>query len=312
MVDARSLLTDPPAHEFFPTFAPVPEPDGPVEIEGRGRYDPRNALNHLTGTEWIKWTRSWFVHNPPPRSKEEFLHPAKFPEDLIERFLLFFTKRGGWVLDPFGGTGSTLVACDRTGRNGVAVELTEKWAKIAASRTRQHVVLGDARLIPRMHLPSFDFCVSSPPYWDMLWHSRGGSNSVQKERIAAGLDPAFSEDARDLGNVRDYPGFLSQLLKIYAGVRMKLKEGAYCVVFMQNALKQRQQFFPLAWEFALGMREGGWQLCQEMIWCQRDKRLGIWGYPNTYVSNVHHHYCLVFRNPLSGWKPPPRATMLKK
>lgn len=66
---------------------------------------------------------------------------------------------------------------------------------------------------------------------------------------------------------------------------------------MQNTLKQKQQFHPVAWEFALRMKDFGWQICQEFIWCQRDKKLGIWGYPNTYISNVHHHYILIFRKP---------------
>lgn len=237
------------------------------------------------------------MHRPPPRSKTEVLHPAKFPEDLIEKYLRFFTKQGDWVLEPFCGTGSTLVACDAAKRNGVGVELVEKWARIAARRTRQYIVVGDARAVGTMPLPAFDFCISSPPYWDMLNHSRGGSDSIQKERIAKGLDPSFSDRDDDIGNIADYARFKAALLEVYAGVRARMKPGAYCVVFLQNIQKQKQRFFPLAWEFALEMRDAGWKLCQEMLWCQRDKRLGIWGYPTTYISNVHHHYALVFRNP---------------
>ena len=35
----------------------------------------------------------------------------------------------------------------------------------------------------------------------------------------------------------------------------------------------------------------------EKIWCQDNKKLGIWGYPSEFVSNVHHHYCLIFKKP---------------
>jgi hypothetical protein len=48
----------------------------------RGVYDSRNELNDLTGKEWVQFTRSWTIHNPPSRTSKEVLHPAKFPETL--------------------------------------------------------------------------------------------------------------------------------------------------------------------------------------------------------------------------------------
>ena len=285
---------------FIPQFSTPKEPEETYEIEGRGKYSSRNILNNLTGTEWIKFTRSWFEHHPPPRNKKqsEHLHPAKFPEDLIANFINFFTKEGMWVLDPFVGTGSTLVACDQTKRNGIGVELTKKWADIATNRTDQYVILGDCRDLKEYNLPELDFSISSPPYWDMLSHSRGGSNSTQKDRIKAGFDASFSDNDLDLANIVGYKEFMEELLQIYKNIFDLLRPGKYCAVIMQNTLKQKQQFHPAAWEFALRMKDFGWQICQEFIWCQRDKKLGIWGYPNTYISNVHHHYILIFRKPL--------------
>ncbi|QEE17628.1 DNA methyltransferase [Promethearchaeum syntrophicum] len=284
---------------FIPQFSIPKEPEESCDIEGRGKYSSRNTLNNLTGTEWIKFTRSWFEHHPPPRNKKqnEHLHPAKFPEDLIANFINFFTKEGMWVLDPFVGTGSTLVACDQTKRNGIGVELTKKWADIAANRTDQYVILGDCRDLKGYNLPLLDFSISSPPYWDMLSHSRGGSNSTQKDRIKAGFDASFSDNDLDLANIVGYKDFMEELLQIYKNIFDLLRPGKYCAVIMQNTLKQKQQFHPVAWEFALKMKGFGWQICQEFIWCQRDKKLGIWGYPNTYISNVHHHYILIFRKP---------------
>jgi DNA modification methylase len=284
---------------FKPKFSLIPEPLE-AEIRENGKYSPRNTMNNLTGTEWIKFTRSWFEHHPPPRNKDlgENLHPAKFPEDLIANFIQFFTKEGSWVLDPFAGTGSTLVACDMTRRNGIGIELVEKWANLATNRTNQYIILGDSRNILDYRLPSIDFCITSPPYWDMLGHSRGGSNSTQKDRIKAGFDPKFSEDPNDMGNIKSYSQFIDHLLDLFAKILQIMTPGKYCAVIMQNTLKENQQFYPIAWEFALKMREKGWIMCQEFVWCQRDKALGIWGYPNTYISNVHHHYILIFRKPL--------------
>lgn len=295
---------------FIPQFSIPKEPKETYDIEGRGKYSYRNTLNNLTGTEWIKFTRSWFEHHPPPRNKKqsEHLHPAKFPEDLIANFINFFTKEGMWVLDPFVGTGSTLVACDQTKRNGIGVELTKKWADIATNRTDQYVILGDCRDLKKYDLPQLDFSISSPPYWDMLSHSRGGSNSTQKDRIKAGFDASFSDNDLDLANIVGYKEFMDELLQIYKNIFDLLRPGKYCAVIMQNTLKQKQQFHPVAWDFALKMKDFGWQICQEFIWCQRDKNLGIWGYPNTYISNVHHHYILIFRKPIVKTKKKGKKT----
>jgi DNA modification methylase len=127
-----------------------------------GRRHPRNALNDLTGPEWIQFTKSWFVCDSPRyhRNRDVELHPARFPEEMVSQFLLFFTKRGQWVLDPFAGSGATLVACHETGRSGVGIELNERYADKARSRLaqpapdgcRQHVLCADARRVADVEL----------------------------------------------------------------------------------------------------------------------------------------------------------------
>ena len=86
-------------------------------------FSLKNKLNELTGKEWIKFTKSWFIHRPQKRKDNEILHPAKYPESLIKEFLCFFTKSNEWILDPFLGTGSTLVAAKECDRNAIGIEL---------------------------------------------------------------------------------------------------------------------------------------------------------------------------------------------
>src|SRR5687768_6562659 len=90
-----------------------------------------NKLNDLDSKAWLKFQKSWFIHNPPRRKKDVLVHPAKFPETLAQEFIEFFTKRGQRVLDPMAGTGSTLVAALRAGRNSYGIELNPKYAEIA-------------------------------------------------------------------------------------------------------------------------------------------------------------------------------------
>src|SRR5215475_5868181 len=90
-----------------------------------------NKLNDLDSKTWLKFQKSWFIHNPPPRKKGALVHPAKFPETLAQEFIEFFTKRGETVLDPMAGTGSALIAALRAGRNSYGIELNPKYAEIA-------------------------------------------------------------------------------------------------------------------------------------------------------------------------------------
>jgi len=196
-----------------------------IHMGSRGVYDTRNELNDLTGREWAIFTKSWFMHNPPPRSKKttfknqrEILHPAKFPETMISEFIYFFTKKGDIILDPFLGTGSTLVACDQAGRKGIGIEISEKWANIARKRTKQIVIQEDARnlaqILKEYDVDEIDFCITSPPYWDMLKKSRGHVKSAHKQREENGLDIIYSKNDKDLGNISDYNEFLEELKDI--------------------------------------------------------------------------------------------------
>jgi 16S rRNA G966 N2-methylase RsmD len=280
----------------------------------------RPRLNDLSGSEWIRFTRSWFVENPPPRRPAELAHPAKFPESMAESFVRFFTRPGMTVLDPFAGTGSTLVAALRAGRRAVGFELNPRYAAAARARVRRaaegrpglgaEVLALDARRLEderrRRGWPPFDLVFTSPPYWDMLSRSRGGVHSVHRRRRAAGLDTVYSEDPRDVGNLHDYEAFLAATTEILAGAARSLAVGRYLVVVAQNLRDPEGRIRRLAWDL-VGRLEGrdGLAFQGERIWCQDAKPLGIWGYPATFVPNYHHHYCLVFRRgPADGGAAP--------
>lgn len=273
--------------------------------EKLGKYDPSNTLNDLTGKEWIKFTKSWVVCDGKPSDIPHEIqdHPASFPPDLIEQFILFFTKKGETVLDPFVGIGSTLVACQRTERNGIGIEIVPKYAKYAMKRleqktllrkTAQRVIIGDAAEIDTFGLPPIDFVITSPPYWNILRTSRGGVKSVLKRRVEEGFDEMYSEYPQDLGNIDDYDVYLEKLGEIFTEIYALLRDDRYIVIIVQNVRLPSGELIPLAWD--LGKKLGQmYTLKQEKIWLQNQKFLGIWGYPHEYVSNVHHHYCLILK-----------------
>lgn len=256
-----------------------------------GNSSKENRLNDLSPSDWLKFTKTWFVHNPPPRKKSEILHPAKYPENLIEEFIRFFTKKGEVVLDPFLGTGSTLVACDHSGRKGIGIELQLKYADVARQRVpaSQRIIQGNAANVELFDLPEIDFLITSPPYGPML-NKKG---LVSKDRTKKGLDVHYSEDPHDLGNAASYEDFLGRLVNIMVAIKPKLKPGKYAVLILQNYM-DKGEYRTLAWDVAKELSKH-FQLRGERIWCQDNKTLYPYGYRYSFVPNVHHHYCLIFR-----------------
>lgn len=58
--------------------------------------------------------------------------------ELIERFLRNSSKPGDLVLDPFGGSGSTLIACEKHGRHCRMVELDERFVDVIVNRWQNY------------------------------------------------------------------------------------------------------------------------------------------------------------------------------
>ena len=268
----------------------------------------KNTLNDLDAKSWVKATKSWFVINPRSRSHKQMTHPAKFPEELVKHLVTYFTKRNCWVLDPFAGIGSTIVACKETGRNAVGIELNNQFVQIGqaaiqdTSGNGHHALLHgnsiDADVLISQHFtgdsPYFDYVITSPPYWNMLRKSRGGNESVHKIRKEQGLKQYYSESDSDLGNIEEYEDYILGVSTILQNLNPLLTDSAYLTIIVQNMRDVDGTLKPIAWDLARELSKV-YALRQEMIWCQDNKKLGCWGFPTTYVSNVHHHYCIVLQ-----------------
>lgn len=280
-----------------------------LDLGERGRYNSKNRLNELTGKEWIKFTKSWFVHRPPRRKDDELLHPAKFPETLVEEFILFFTKKNEWVLDPFMGTASTLLAAGKLERNAVGIELSEDYFSSSVKRINKQNFL--SKLIPirgsSANLPEilfrsidknivFDYVITSPPYWNQLERN----TLRQKARINRGLSTKYSEDVQDLGNIKDYHQFIQKQAEIFDKVYDITKNNGYLTIITNNVYFNGQ-LYPLAFDTAVSLTQRGkrsWILKDERLWLQDDKPLVALGVNNAWVANRHHQYCLIFRKEL--------------
>lgn len=76
----------------------------------------------------------WDIPNVKNNHPEKTNHPCSFPIELVERLVLSMSKPGEWVLDPFGGVGSTVVGAVLHGRRGAMAEIDALYIKEAADR----------------------------------------------------------------------------------------------------------------------------------------------------------------------------------
>ncbi len=85
----------------------------------------------------------WFLPYKTVQSRtEKFDHPAGFPVSLPERCIRLHGKADAVVLDPFMGTGTTLVAAEKLGCSGVGVDVDRAYAECAARRLAEELTHG--------------------------------------------------------------------------------------------------------------------------------------------------------------------------
>lgn len=83
----------------------------------------------LTTEEWQKWAINSIWEMQPAKAKAEG-HPAPFPKELPMRLIKLYSFWGDTVLDPFAGTGTTLLAAQELGRKSIGFELNPEYIKL--------------------------------------------------------------------------------------------------------------------------------------------------------------------------------------
>lgn len=97
--------------------------------------DEQRVKSKMTKEEYGSWFQQiWTLTGASTRE-----HPAPFPYELAYRLVRMFSFIGDTVCDPFGGSGTTMLAAAKTGRNGIAVELDAEYAKLAARRLKNEL-----------------------------------------------------------------------------------------------------------------------------------------------------------------------------
>jgi len=130
--------------------ASAPYVIAPVEVivvlyKNRWKKIKDNGKSDIAKEEFVNWTNG--VWNFMGESKKRIGHPAPFPVELPRRCIKLFTFVGDTVLDPFLGSGSTLIACVLTDRKGIGVEIDKNYCDIAKQRLINEASIRQFKLI---------------------------------------------------------------------------------------------------------------------------------------------------------------------
>ncbi len=270
-----------------------------------GKYDPRNKLNDLTGKEWLKLTKSFWMSEKCADDKDAFNHPAPFLIKDIEKLISFFTKKGMRVVDPFMGSGTTAIAAFNLDRIGVGMDLSAEYRNLAINRFNKKkmndndyiYLIGDSTK-DLYKLQMADYIVTSPPYHNILRNKNSGTRSDNSEKgyrngSRQGIE-YYSELPNDLGNQETYEEFINLLKKVMQNCFSILEDGKYCSIIMSDFTVNKKEVCVQADIINL-MCEIGFEFVGTTILLQDNKPLYPFGYPFSYKINHMHQNIMNFR-----------------
>lgn len=267
-------------------------------------------INCLTPKEWLKnQIGVWQFLYEKRDIRDKTVHPATFPISLSKRVIELFTHKGELVVDPFLGSGTTLVAAQDLDRNAVGFDLQKGYIELSKKRlsdtkllnsSKQIAIQDDAHNIDK-YLPegSIKLIWTSPPYANLLNRERRNKSRRNRNNGQLGKIEQYSQDPRDLGTL-ELEGYTIAMGEIFQKLYPLLMPKAHCVINIPDMWWDNRRV-TLHVSLIEELRKKGYELRNIIIWDRTNvvNRIGIFGWPSNYITmGVTFEYLLDF------WKPP--------
>ncbi len=301
--------------------SPTGRPPGP---------HPGNTLNELSGEEWLYFTKSLWTTAYPSELGHELrrAHGANKPPRLMARLIEFFSRTGELVLDPFAGTGGTLLgaAIARGPRRALGIELDPRWAAVYERVVREarlerggdgplladlgsqdpagvrgfdpsgcELRVGDAlAVLPDLETASVDFVATDPPYNIQLRMTMAGGPLADHHPNRRTDYAMVSADASDVANAASYEEYLERMAAVLGELSRVLRPGRYAAVIVRDAYQAGRYLFTAA-DIAARASAVGFVPKGDLVWYQAGTRLRPYGYPRAFVPNIAHQHIVVLR-----------------
>lgn len=248
-------------------------------------------LNRWKAYESIRTDSLWVIDRRDTSGAHEAWYWGNFIPEIPRQMMLRYTQAGDWVLDPFVGSGTTLIECRRLGRHGLGVELNARVAERARERLGQepnphHVIteieVGDSRtvdyeaLLTARGIDQVQLLMMHPPYHDII---------------------PFSDSDRDLSNAPSVDAFVDMISDVVRRTYGLLSSGRYLVVVIGDKYENRT-WIPLGFRVMDAVHQQGYRLKsivvknldrtrakrdQEALWRYRALAGGFYVFKHEYV-----------------------------
>jgi DNA modification methylase len=272
----------------------------------------------MTAKEWLKSQIGvWQFNYGSKDIRDKSVHPATFPISLAKKVIELFTHKGELVLDPFVGSGTTLVAARETNRNAAGFDLQQKYIDLCEQQLSQSSLFNDEKQIAiqddagnisdYFELETISLIWTSPPYANLLNRERKNKSRRIRKNEQLGEVEQYSQDPRDLGTM-ELDEYTHTMGDIFDSLLPLLRPKAHCVINVPDMWWENKRI-TIHVSLIEELRNRGYELRNIIIWDRTNivNRIGIFGWPSNYITmGVTFEYLLDF------WRPPTTTEKNKK
>jgi len=270
-----------------------------------------NHINCLSAKEWLKSQLGVWQFSYEGRDiRDKTVHPATFPISLSKKIIELFTHQGELVIDPFVGSGTTLIAANDLNRNCIGFDLQVSYIDICNNRLRQNnnifnksqqiAIQDDARNIPEyIEKDSVSLIWTSPPYANLLNRKRKNKSRRNRNNGQLNKIEQYSQDPRDLGTL-ELKKYSEAMGDIFEKLLPLLRPKAHCVINVPDMWWENKRI-TIHVSLIEELRHRGYELRNVIIWDRTNlvNQIGIFGWPSNYITmGVTFEYLLDFWRPL--------------
>lgn len=283
-----------------------------ISIEEKEKLQRERTFNGMTAREWTLSSRSVWNDVSSVRKSKHLVHGATYPEKLCDRVIKMYSGEGDNILDPFLGTGTTVISAIKNKRFGYGIELTEKYYKLAYEEINKAVSLivepnfklfnGDCEtMLDQIQDESIQLTFTSPPYADLI--HKVVEDRTKRHKLSAFVEEnnsttnIYSDNENDLGNM-PMDIYKEKVVRIMEKIYRKTKPGGYNIWVVKDFrdIKNKIPYVDLHSAIAECGSRAGFVYHDLIIWDQNEQRsLVLLGYPSVFYVNQNHSYLVVLR-----------------
>jgi len=267
-------------------------------------------INCMQAKEWLKSQLGVWQFNYEARDvRKKDVHPATFPISLAKRVIELFTHEGELVLDPFVGSGTTLVAARDINRNAVGFDLKRDYIDLCEQRLAQNNLLSETNQIAinddagfiaeYLEKETVSLIFTSPPYANLLNRERKNKSRRNRQNNQLGKVEQYSQDPRDLGTM-SLDEYTKSMGDIFESLLPLLHTKGHCVINVPDMWWENERI-TIHVSLIEELRKRNYELRNIIIWDRTNlvNKIGIFGWPSNYITmGVTFEYLLDF------WRKP--------